>query len=57
MVSIALPKGRLGTKAYKILEESGYTVGELTDSGRKLVLENAEKGVRYFLVKPSDVAI
>lgn len=57
MVSIALPKGRLGTKAYKILEESGYTVGELTDSGRKLVLENTEKGVRYFLVKPSDVAI
>lgn len=57
MISIALPKGRLGSKAYNILRECGYTAGELDDDSRKLVIENAESGVRYFLVKPSDVAI
>lgn len=57
MISIALPKGRLGTKAYKLLEKSGYTVSELMDESRKLVFENEESGVRYFLVKPSDVAV
>ena len=57
MVSIALPKGRLGNKAYSILHQCGYTVSELMDDSRKLVFENAESGVRYFLVKPSDVAI
>lgn len=57
MVSIALPKGRLGNKAYGILQKCGYAVGELADDSRKLVFENEESGVRYFLVKPSDVAI
>ena len=57
MISIALPKGRLGNKAYRILEQCGYTVGELSDDSRKLVFENEQSGVRYFLVKPSDVAI
>ena len=57
MVSISLPKGRLGNKAYSILQQCGYTVSELMDDSRKLVFENAESGVRYFLVKPSDVAI
>ena len=57
MVSIALPKGRLGNKAYSILQQCGYTVSELMDDSRKLVFENVESGVRYFLVKPSDVAI
>lgn len=57
MVSIALPKGRLGNKAYSILQKCGYTVSELMDDSRKLVFENAESGVRYFLIKPSDVAI
>ena len=38
MISVALPKGRLGEKVYS-------------------VFENPEAGVRYFWVKPSDVAI
>ena len=56
-VSIALPKGRLGNKVYRLLEECGYTVKESMDESRKLIFENEERGVRYFLVKPSDVAI
>lgn len=57
MINIALPKGRLGEKAYKMLKNSGYECPEIENPGRKLIFENPDKGVRYFWVKPSDVAI
>ena len=56
-INIALPKGRLGEKAYAMLKESGYECPTIEDPGRKLIFENPETGVRYFWVKPSDVAI
>ena len=56
-INIALPKGRLGEKAYEMLKHSGYECPSIEDPGRKLIFENPEKGVRYFWVKPSDVAI
>lgn len=56
-IHIALPKGRLGEKAYAMLKDSGYDCPALEDPGRKLIFENPEKGIRYFWVKPSDVAI
>ena len=57
MINIALPKGRLGEKAYRMLKNSGYECPAIEDPGRKLIFENSEAGVRYFWVKPSDVAI
>ena len=57
MLNIALPKGRLGDQVYRLLEKSGYECPEYFEKSRKLILENPEKGVRYLLVKPSDVAI
>ena len=57
MLNIALPKGRLGEKAYRMLKNSGYECPAIEDPGRKLIFENPEAGVRYFWVKPSDVAI
>ena len=57
MLNIALPKGRLGEKAYRMLKDSGYACPAIEDPGRKLIFENPEMGVRYFWVKPSDVAI
>lgn len=57
MLSVALPKGRLGDKVYRLLESVGYGCPELLGDSRKLVFENEENGVRYFLVKPSDVPI
>lgn len=57
MLNIALPKGRLGEKVYKKLEESGYNCGDIYVDSRKLIFTNEEIGVSYFLVKPSDVAI
>ncbi len=55
IINIALPKGRLGEKAYKMLEELGYGCKGVTENSRKLIFE--EGNVRYFWVKPSDVAI
>ena len=57
MLNIALPKGRLGDKVYELFASIGYDSSEIYSDNRKLVFENAENGVRYFLVKPSDVAI
>ena len=56
-LNIALPKGRLGDKAYKLLAGAGYSANEDYNDTRKLVVENPDACVRYFLVKPSDVAI
>ena len=37
--------------------KAGFPCDELLDPKRKLIFENPEAGVRYFWVKPSDVAI
>ncbi|MGN1081088.1 MAG: ATP phosphoribosyltransferase [Acutalibacteraceae bacterium] len=57
MINIALPKGRLGEKVYDIFEKAGYECPSMKEENRKLVFENPAAGVRYFWVKPSDVAI
>ena len=57
MLNIALPKGRLGEKVYAMFEQAGFECPAIHENSRKLILENPEKGVRYFWVKPSDVAI
>ena len=57
MLKIALPIGRLGEKVYAMFEKAGFECPSIKEQGRKLIFENEEKGVRYFWVKPSDVAI
>ena len=57
MINVALPKGRLGEKAYSLFARAGYDCPELLEENRKLTFENESAGVRYFWVKPSDVAI
>ena len=56
-LNIALPKGRLGEKAYRMLEQAGFPCPSAIEPGRKLIFENEELGLRYFWAKPSDVAI
>ena len=56
-LNIALPKGRLGEKVYAAFAEAGYSCPAVLEPGRRLIFENTEKRVRYFWVKPSDVAI
>lgn len=57
MLNVALPKGRLGEKVYAMFEKAGYECPSIYENSRKLIFENEERGVRYFWVKPSDVAI
>ena len=57
MLNVALPKGRLGEKVYAMFEAAGYECPSIKENSRKLIFENAEKQVRYFWVKPSDVSI
>ncbi|HIU26629.1 MAG TPA: ATP phosphoribosyltransferase [Candidatus Copromorpha excrementigallinarum] len=57
MLNIALPKGRLGDQVYEMLASIGYDCPGYYEQNRKLVFESPQKGVRYLLVKPSDVAI
>lgn len=57
MLNIALPKGRLGDKVYSLFAKMGYDCSEFLEDTRKLVIENPDSGVRYLLIKPSDVGI
>ncbi len=57
MLNIALPKGRLGEKVYAMFEKAGFPCPSIRENNRKLIFENEAAGVRYFWVKPSDVAI
>ena len=57
MLNIALPKGRLGEKVYAMFKVAGFPCPSIEEQNRKLIFENEEVGVRYFWVKPSDVAI
>ena len=57
ILNVALPKGRLGEKVYDMFEKAGFPCPSIKENNRKLIFENKEVGVRYFWVKPSDVAI
>ena len=57
MLNIALPKGRLGEKVYAMFAKASFECPALMENSRKLIFDNEEAGVRYFWVKPSDVAI
>lgn len=57
ILNIALPKGRLGEQVYGLFEKAGLDCPDLLSDTRKLFFENKEKGVRFFWVKPSDVAV
>ncbi len=57
IINVALPKGRLGEKVYDMFEAAGFPCPSIKEDSRKLIFESEEAGVRYFWVKPSDVAI
>lgn len=57
MISVALPKGRLGSKVFDIFARIGYDCDEMHSDSRQLIFTSEENGISYFLVKPSDVSI
>ena len=56
-LDIALPKGRLGEKVLAMFEKAGFDCPAIHEENRKLIFENERLGLRFFWVKPSDVAI
>ena len=56
-LNVALPKGRLGEKVYAMFAQAGFECPSILEENRKLIFENNDAKVRYFWVKPSDVAI
>ena len=57
VINVALPKGRLGEKVYNMFENAGFPCPSIKEENRKLIFENSDLGIRFFWVKPSDVAI
>ncbi len=57
VINVALPKGRLGEKVYAMFEAAGMDCPAIKENSRKLIFDNPEVGIRFFWVKPSDVAI
>ena len=57
MLNVALPKGRLADKVCRALTDTGYNVAPVEKDDRRLVFTDGDNGIRYFLVKPADVAV
>lgn len=57
MLNVALPKGRLGDKVYRLFKVAGYDCAAMEQDDRRLVLTDEKGDMSYLLVKPSDVAI
>ena len=54
-LTLALAKGRLAEETFTLLENMGVDCTEARNPGRQLVLRDKASGIRFILVKPSDV--
>lgn len=55
MLTMALPKGRLGDEALELLDRIGFPAEGITGSSRQLLFTFPEKGIRYLICRPTDV--
>ncbi len=56
-LTIALPKGRLAELTLELLEKAGIQCKSTELKSRKLIIEDDENQVRFFMAKPSDVPV
>ena len=56
-LTIALPKGRLAELTLELLEKAGVQCKSTELKSRKLIIEDDENLVRFFMAKPSDVPV
>jgi len=56
-LTIALPKGRLAELTLELLEKAGIKCKGTELKSRKLIIEDDENLVRFFMAKPSDVPV
>jgi ATP phosphoribosyltransferase len=56
-LTIALPKGRLAELTLDVLRQSGIKCEDADLKSRKLIIDDDENMLRFFMVKPSDVPV
>lgn len=54
-LTIALPKGRIMKEALRLLAKIGIEPPEPMEESRKLIFEDRERGLKFLVVKPTDV--
>ncbi len=54
-LTIALTKGRLAEKTLKLLTDAGYDCSRILDGSRRLIFEDEDNRLRFFLAKGPDV--
>ncbi|MDD5940825.1 MAG: ATP phosphoribosyltransferase [Lachnospiraceae bacterium] len=54
-LTVALTKGRLADKTMELFEAAGYSCAQMKESSRKLIFENNDQHIRFFLAKGPDV--
>ncbi len=57
LITIALPKGKLGEEAIALLEKVGLPTINLKTDSRRLLFEYPEEGYRYLICRPTDVPV
>ncbi|WP_258358508.1 ATP phosphoribosyltransferase [Moorella sulfitireducens (nom. illeg.)] len=55
MLTLALPKGKLGDDAIQLLAKAGFPVKGIATETRQLVFSFPAEGVRYIICRPTDV--
>ncbi|MEZ4358447.1 MAG: ATP phosphoribosyltransferase [Eubacteriales bacterium] len=54
-ITIALAKGRLADKTFEILKKCGINPEGIKEDSRKLIYYDTNNGIRFLMVKPTDV--
>jgi len=54
-LTIALPKGKLGTDACMVLQRAGLPTERISDESRKLLVEYPEERLKYIICRPTDI--
>lgn len=57
LLTIALPKGKLGEEAISILVKAGFPTEGLKTDSRQLLFDYPEEGYRYLICRPTDVPV
>lgn len=56
-ITIALPKGKLFTKAVELLAKAGYTAQDVREDSRALIISNEQDKVRFIITKTMDLPV
>lgn len=55
ILTIALPKGKLGTEAVSLLEKAGLPTDKVSEESRKLLVDYPKEKIRYIICRPTDI--